>query len=854
MLPYNSGSVNLKNSVRFLPILFYATLCFAQPAATSNPLIERRVDQILRQMTLDEKIDYIGGTHDFYVRPIPRLQIPSLRMSDGPMGVHDYGPTTAYPAPIALAASWDVDLAERVGKSMGNDARARGVHFILAPGMNIYRAPMCGRNFEYLGEDPFLASRMAVSLIEGIQGRGVIATAKHFAANNQEFDRNNVSSDVDERTLREIYLPAFEAAVKEARVGALMDGYNLVNGVHMTQNAYLNNQIVKSEWKFDGIIMSDWGATHDGVAAARGGLDLEMPAGDLMNRKYLLPAIETGRVSQATIDDKVRRILRKAIEFGFLDRDQTDATIPLLDQDNRTVALEAARSGIVLLKNSGNLLPLDKEKIKTIAVIGPNVYPAVIGGGGSSLTKPFNAVSMLEGISNYLGSKVRVLYAVENPPLEKIFSKQAFVTAPGGPSGLRGEYFKSQDLSGKAALSRVDPTIKFRSEEGNFAPDHVAQFSARWQGYFVPSTTGYYTFYTSSDDGVRLYIGDNRVIDDWNPHSETVDSYSAPFDGGKPYEIRIEYFDAGGGGSLGVGVLRTEETVTENLLALAKSADAVVVGVGFDPNSEGEGLDRPFGLPGAQELLIQKVAAVNKKTIVVLNAGGSVDMTSWLDRVQALLHTWYPGQEGGIALVQILFGEYGPSGKLPVSFERRLEDGATYNSYHTKPGAKSVAYTEGIFLGYRHYDRSSIKPLFPFGYGLSYTTFQYGNLQISRDPRDVRVSFTIKNTGHRQGAEIAQIYVGDMHSHVPRPVKELKGFVKVDLKPGEEKSASVSLDRRSFAYYDTVGRRWRVEPGEFTISVASSSEKVELPGKVSLTSSDIGGLADRLESATENAW
>ena len=278
------------------------------------------------------------------------------------------------------------------------------------------------------------------------------------------------------------------------------------------------------------------------------------------------------------------------------------------------------------------------------------------------------------------------------------------------------------------------------------------------------------------------------------------------------------------------------------------------MGVGFDPNSEGEGLDRPFGLPGAQELLIQKVAAVNKKTIVVLNAGGSVDMTSWLDRVQALLHTWYSGQEGGIALAQILFGEYGPSGKLPVSFERRLEDGATYNSYHTKPGAKSVAYTEGIFLGYRHYDRSSIKPLFPFGYGLSYTTFQYGNLQISRDPRDVRVSFTIKNTGHRQGAEIAQIYVGDMHSHVPRPVKELKGFVKVDVKAGEEKSASVSLDRRSFAYYDTVGRQWRVEPGEFTISVASSSEKVELPGKVSLTSSDIGGLADRLESATENAW
>jgi beta-glucosidase len=352
---------------------------------------------------------------------------------------------------------------------------------------------------------------------------------------------------------------------------------------------------------------------------------------------------------------------------------------------------------------------------------------------------------------------------------------------------------------------------------------------------------------------VRLYIGDNRVIDDWNPHSETIDSYSAHFEAGKPYEIKVEYFDAGGGGSLGVGVVRAEDTVTENLLALAKSVDAVVVSVGSDPNSEGEGSDRTFSLPGAQEQLIQKIAAVNKNTIVVLNAGGNVDMTSWLDRVPALLHTWYPGQEGGIALAQILFGEYSPSGKLPASFERRLEDSPTYNSYHTKPGVKSVPYTEGIFLGYRHYDRAPIKPLFPFGYGLSYTTFQYSKLQVSRDPRDVKVSFTIKNTGHRQGAEIAQIYVGDTHSHLPRPVKELKGFVKVDLKPGEERSASVLLDRRSFAYYDAVGKQWKVEPGKFTIFVGSSSEKMESLGNVTLTSSDIGSLADRLESASEHA-
>jgi beta-glucosidase len=836
----------LRNLLRLVCFLLVAILSLAQSPAVKTA-VERRVDQLLDQMTLEEKVDLLGGTHDFYTRPIPRLKIPSLRMSDGPAGVHDYGPTTAYPAPIAIAASWDVELAKRFGESMGNDARARGVHFVLAPGMNMYRAPMCGRNFEYLGEDPYLAARMAVPVIEGIQAHDVIATAKHYVANEQEFDRNNVSSDVDERSLREIYLPPFEASVKDAHVGAVMDGYNLVNGIHMTEHAYLNIEVLKNEWCFDGIVMSDWGATHDGVKAANGGLDLEMPNAAFMNRETLLPAIQRGDVSRAVIDDKVRRILRKAIQFGFLDRDQLDVNIPILDQQSRAVALEAARAGMVLLKNDGNLLPLDKDKVKTIAIIGPNVYPAVIGGGGSSQTKPFNAVSELEGISNYLGTKVRVLYGVANPPLDQIYSTPVFQTVPGGPYGMRGEYFKNMDLAGRPAVSRVDPKIQFRSESGNFAPDHVEQFSARWVGYFVPPKTGAYTFYTSSDDGVRLYIGDNRVIDDWNPHSETVDSYSGRFEGGKPYPVKIEYFDAGGGGGLGVGIVPSEETVTEDLLALAKSADAVILGVGFDPNTEGEGFDRTFALPGAQDLLIQKVSAVNKNTIVVVNAGGNVEMGPWLDQISALLYAWYPGQEGGTALAQILFGEYSPSGKLPMSFERRLEDSATYNSYYPLAGTKHVTYKEGIFVGYRHFDRSRVRPLFPFGFGLSYTTFRYSNLHVNLEHGLVRVSFAVKNTGERPGAEVAQVYVGDAHSHVPRPVKELKGFAKMDLKPGEETTATINLDFRSFAYYDVASKRWRAEPGSFTILVGSSSQKMELTGNVKLADRDIESLQPRID-------
>jgi len=488
----------LQLCIILVALLLASTLqpVFAQSTQLPKAEIEKRVDALLAKMTLDEKLTLIGGTNDFYIQALPRLGLPALRMSDGPLGVHDYGPTTAYPAGIALAASWDVDLARRVGEMMGKDARARGVHFVLAPGMNIYRAPMNGRNFEYLGEDPYLASRMAVSLIEGIQSRGVIATAKHFAVNNQEYGRMDHSSDVDERTLREIYLPAFEAAVKEAKVGALMDAYNLVNGAYMTENNFLNNVIARKEWGFDGIIMSDWGATHDGKAAANGGLDLEMPSALFMNKQTLLPFIQSGEIPTATIDDKVRRILRKAIQFGFYDREQSDATIPLYSQEGRQLALEEASSGIVLLKNENGLLPLEKNKIKTLAVLGPNAYPAVIGGGGSSLTKPFDAISFLEGISNYLGKSVRVDYVIEDLPLDEIVKNTQFVTSPGGPQGLKGEYFNNELLEGAPALVRTDEKIDFRWAEGSYVNggplDH---FSVRWSGYFIPGTEDDYKFF-----------------------------------------------------------------------------------------------------------------------------------------------------------------------------------------------------------------------------------------------------------------------------------------------------------------------------------------------------------------------
>jgi beta-glucosidase len=825
-------------SVLVVSLLFALFVPFStgQTKRLTSAAVEKRVDDLLSKMTLEQKIKLIGGTHTFYTQAIPRVGIPALRMSDGPLGVHDYGPTTAYAAPIALAASWDTELAKRVGISMGSDARARGVNFILAPGMNIYRAPMNGRNFEYLGEDPYLASRMAVNLIEGIQSQDVIATAKHFAANNEEIGRMDHSSDVDERTLREIYLPAFEAAVREAHVGALMDAYNLVNGTYMTENKHLNIEIAKKEWGFDGIIMSDWGATHDGIAAANGGLDLEMPSGAHMNAETLIPAIQKGLVTEATIDDKVRRILRKAIQFGFFDRSQTELSIPLYSQAGRKIALEEARSGMVLLKNENHLLPLDKNKIKTIAVLGPDAYPAVVGGGGSSLTQPFNAVSYLEGISNYLGPSKHVLSVTELPDVGGIAKATEFHTSPGGPIGLAAEYFNNEDLQGPPALTRTDEHIDFDWGENGYAPKAPAyHFSARWTGYFIPEKEDYYTFYVSTDDGARLFIDGRKVIDDWQRHGETLNTYAQHLEAGRAYKVELEYFQNLGGAIARFGVASATQPLYAETREVARKADVVIVCVGFSPATEGEGSDRTFRLPGGQDALIEQLAAINKNVVVVFTAGGNVDMTGWIDKVPALLHAWYPGEEGGMALAQILFGEYDPSGKLPVSFERRWEDSAAYGNFTPKPGTKDIEYKEGIFLGYRHFDRSKVKPLFPFGFGLSYTTFTYSNLVITPASGDVSapitVSFDIKNTGSREGAEVAEVYVGEEHPSVPRPLKELKGFAKVNLRPGESKRVSVSLNRRAFSFYDMNKHDWTADPGEFDILVGSSSEKIELQGK-----------------------
>ena len=729
-------------------LLSAANLIAQSPAPAEDPAIRTRVDAIISKMTLEEKIDYIGGT-GFAIRAMPNLHLPAFEMSDGPYGVRSNQgfPSTTYAVGIGLAASWDPELARRAGGGIGSDARARGIHYMLGPGVNIYRSPRNGRNFEYFGEDPFLSAAIDVGYIEGMQQQGVSATVKHFLGNNSEFLRHDSDSIIDERTLREIYEPPFEAAVKRAHVGAVMDSYNLTNGQHMTQNGYFNIDLARKDWGFNGVMMSDWVATYDGVAAANGGLDLEMPTGAYMNRKNLLPAIKAGKVTEATIDEKIRHILETAARFGWLDRDQTDLSLSVYSGRNQQVALDGAREGAVLLKNDGKLLPLDKSAIKSILVVGPDAYPGVAVGGGSAGVRPFHLVSDLEGIQNYLGANATVYYDRGLPTVIEIARATAWQTAAdGGKPGVKVELFNNADVSGTPVSTTDvhvinDVGMSWESLVDDpatamalFTANVKTNKSRRWTGYYHAASDGPYEIVLEGPGeggGNRLYLDDKLIFDNWKlvrafqPHA-TVQLSAGP------HKVVVEDYQTGPiGGKLRVGIADQRTLVSAKAKTLAAKADAVVLAVGYDNASEGEGGDRTFDLPIGQDELIREISAANPKTVLVVTSGGNVDASAWSDRVPAWLETWYAGEQGGNALAQILFGDVNPSGHLPATFERKAEDNPTFANYYPEEGTNKVVYKEGIFVGYRGYEHNGTKPLFPFGYGLSYTTFDFSNLKVA---------------------------------------------------------------------------------------------------------------------------
>lgn len=801
---------------------------------------EKRIDEMIEKLTLEEKIDLLGGDKspdregDTFGNA--RVGILPLKFADASVGIHWWtDKSTTYPATIALAATWDADLAFRAGRALGRDARARGIHVVLGPGVNIYRSPLCGRNFEYLGEDPALASACVVPFIRGLQEEGVSATVKHYAANYQEYDRHGVSSDMDERTMREVYLPAFEAAVKEAGVGAVMTSYNLVNGVHASEHDELIRKILKGEWGFSGLVMSDWLSTYSAVNAANAGLDLEMPTGKWLNREYLLPAVRDGLVDPSVIDDKVRRLLRLIFAFDWLNRPQLKPEIPLEDPTTAAIALEVARRGCVLLKNENSLLPLDPNKISKLAVIGPFAKNTPIGGGGSAYNTPWRNISVLQGLQAVFGrEKVQFASGLPVDNSETAFTTSQFFT-PDGLLGVRAEYFNNQNWIGEPALIRTEERIDQCWSTGSIADGIDEQcFSVRWRGLMRPEKTGTYAFYQWFQEPFCVSIDGEAIFDVLGGKSLMQPRVMLKLEAGREYTIEVLYQQKSNYHAARFGwEYRDLGFEREATLQLAREADAVVVCCGHDKISEGESFDRDFSLFDEQKALLQELSTVTPNLIVVLTVGGNVDMRGWLDGVAALLLAWYPGQEGGTAIAELLTGKANPSGRLPATFEYKLEDRSSFNCYHDIDGDKRVLLTDGVFGGYRHHDRTGVAPRFPFGFGLSYTTFAYSNLQHKAkfcDGDTFAVSFDITNVGARSGYEVAQLYVRDCEASVPRPIKELKSFATIELQPGECRTVTLNLTVSQLQFFCPRKRTWTAESGDFEILIGASAADIRLQG------------------------
>jgi len=805
----------------------------------ANQPVEERVEDLLSRMTLEEKIQQLSGL-GFETTENKRLGIPVLKMADGPVGVRR-AQATAFPAAVGMAATWNTQLVEKIGAAIGKETKSKGLNYLLGPCVNIHRHPLGGRNFESYGEDPFLASRLAVGFIKGVQGQKVLASVKHFACNNQEWERFKLDVTLSERALREIYLPAYRAAVKEADVWTVMAAYNKLWGDYCSENKHLLVDILKEEWGFRGFVVSDWGATHSTTKAANNGLDLEMPLGKFFNEK-LMKAVKKGEVSEAVIDDKIRRLLRVRFKAGLFDQQSLVDETVVHREEHKQLALEAAKQSIVLLKNERNVLPLDKNRIKSLAVLGPNAAEARTGGGGSSKVTPFYSVSPLEGLKKSIGNDIEIKYAPGTAirgdiiPLDSRYMAPANATA--GKTGLWAEYFPNTKLQGKPVLTRVDKVINFNWGYDVPHPklhrsDHRNDFSIRWTGKLLPPKTGEYRLDVIHNDGLRLYVDDRLLIDNWRKRPIVFNTASIRLRKGQTYRLRIEYFFDGGNSVIKFGWKQPDHDYLAEAVKLAKNSGAAVIFAGLHNRFESEGFDRRrLELPN-QDVLIKAVAEINPNTVVVLNTGSPVLMNPWLDKVAAVVQAWYPGQEGGNAIADVLVGNTNPSGKLPVSFINSYDDSPVFKDYKDKSLRSS--YPEGIFVGYRCLDKYGIEALFPFGHGLSYTRFEYGNLRVNssgviggEEGFPVTVSVDVGNTGKRKGAEVVQVYVKDVTCSVERPVKELKGFTRVFLAPGEKKTIFIKLNRDAFAFYDSDQRQWVVEAGEFEILVGSSSKDIRL--------------------------
>lgn len=694
-------------------------------------MLENKIEEILSKLTLEEKVGMIHGAGLFRTEGVERLGIKPLKMADGPMGVRNefpddswipYGYSDDYvsylPSNVALASTWNRELAYKEGYVLGSEARGRGKDIILAPGINIVRSPLCGRNFEYMSEDPYLTKEMAVPYIKGVQDNDVAACVKHFAVNNQETERLNVEVVVSDRALREIYFPAFEAAVKEGNSYSIMSAYNKIWGEYCSHSPKLLKEILREEWGFDGVVVSDWSAIHDTKEAAEAGMDIEMSVTYNFHEYFfanpMIEAVKNGEVKEEVIDEKIRNILRLMYRLNMFSEGRKKGSYN--SHENREKTLEIARESIVLLKNEENVLPLKEKSIKKLAVIGENADIRHSLGGGSAEIKALYEITPLLGLKMKLGGNTEVKYC-------------------------KGYTCKEDEKEGL-----INEAISLAKE----------------------------------CDAV-IFIG---------------------------------------------GLKHTKEdfTLYQNALKASKDEKEVI-------NIDSEGNDKTdMSLPYNQYELIEELLKVNKDTVIVMSSGSPVDMSSFKDKAKAIVQTSYNGMEGGTALAEVIFGDVNPSGKLPVTIPVKLEDSPAH-SLGEFPGNDKVRYDEDIFVGYRYFKTYDIKPLFPFGHGLSYTSFKYDNLNVNvseDESLEVEISLDITNIGKLKGSEVIQVYINDKEASLKRPNIELKAFDKVSLDINETKKINFKLDKKAFAFYNEEKKAWIVEEGSFNILVGSSSEDIRL--------------------------
>ncbi len=826
------------------------------PYQDSSLSDDERAKDLAARFTLEEKVAFVTGNKiekDGVIGSVgvPRLGVPNFKIEHGPFGFKGWyrggepkEVGTYFPVSIAQAATWDTELVESINSAMGAEMKSSGGQANAGPAMNIIRDPRGGRSFEYFTEDPYLNGAIAVAYVKGLQSQKVMANLKHYACNNQEFNRHTVSVNVDERTLREIYLPGFRAAIQEGEAWSVMGAYNKINGVYCCEDPFILTEVLRDDWGFNGFVLSDWAGTHSTAASVNAGMDLEMPNEKWYGKK-LLAAIKSGEVKEEQVTRMVENILRGMFWAEAFDTTPTLDKTVLEQPEHIAVAREAAAKSIVLLKNEEQILPLDAKKIKSVAVIGPNGeygkhynggkfdIKLLQGGGSASVTKgrksmvtTFDALKAEAAANGFSVNFAPGCYAETG--CGEITPQ--YLKSKDGKQGLTVSYYQGMTFEGEPRKSAVESkfTYMWRAalpipEAGNKEGDS-RRFAVAWEGTLTAPATRDFTFEARNMSGsAKIYINGKLVAS--NEKGNRLDYYaqgSVPMTKGEKYEIRAEYVKTGGLADFRLGWDYENVKMMEDAIALAKKSDVVIMSVGLSGDmGETEAGDRnTLKLAPTQERLINEIAKVNKNIIVSIVAGSAIGVQNWIDSASAALMCWYPGQQGGNGLADVLFGRVNPSAKLPITFPESLSQYP--DDFHSRGTA--VEYKEGVFVGYRYFDKEQKPVLYPFGYGLSYTTFTYSDLKAKKiGDNKVSVSMKLTNSGNYDGAEVVQLYVGDTECSVARPLKELKAFKKVDLKKGKSQTVEFTLDSDAFAFWSPTTKDWTVESGEFTISVGGSS-------------------------------